>query len=78
MVCGKAISKDLFSIIINLSKSGNSYGQIAKQVQLLRYTICNIVKLYKTRGSIAEKTNLGKWFAITSIDLRALRRIKTK
>lgn len=75
MVRGKALSNDLRRVIVNLYSAGNSCGKIANQLQLSRYTVRNIVKLYKTTGAVKEKPNLGRTSKITATDLRGLRRI---
>lgn len=75
MVRGKALSKDLREVIVNLHNAGNSAGKIANQLLLSRYTVRNIIKLYKTTGTIQEKPNLGRISKVTPINMRALRRI---
>lgn len=75
MVRGKALSNDLRKVIVNLHNAGNSAGKIANQLLLSRYTVRNIVKLYKTTGAIQEKPNLGRTSKITPTNMRALRRI---
>lgn len=75
MVRGKSLSSDLREVIINLTNSGHSCGNIADRLQLSRHTVRNIVKLYKTTGSIQRKPNLGRTSNIIPSDLRALRRI---
>jgi hypothetical protein len=60
MVRGKSVTKDIRKIIVSPSESGKTAAKIGEIVKLSRYTVRNIIRLYKTTGSIAEKPNLGK------------------
>lgn len=72
---GKAIDEKIRSIIINLHKSGKSNGEIGILLGLSRYSIRNIVQLYKSSGSGAQKPRYVKKSKLTDNDRRALARI---
>lgn len=75
MTRGKAVSEDVRKIIVSLSRSGKSASEIGNIVNLSRYTVRNIIRLYKTTASIAQKQKTGRKRRVTNINKRALRRI---
>lgn len=72
---GKAIDEKIRLIIINLHKSGKSNGEIGKLLSLSRYSVRNIIKLYNSNGSAAQKPRYVKKSKLTDADRRALARI---
>lgn len=75
---GKAVSEEIRKVIIHLHSKGKSAAQIADIVNLSRYTVRNIIKLYKTTGSVAQKQRNGSRPHYSDTNLRALRRIIMK
>lgn len=75
MVRGSPLSVDLRKAILNLSESGQSGCQIAKSLNISRYTIRNIIKIHKETGIVEPKTRSGSKPKATKLDLRALRKI---
>ena len=75
---GKSIDEKIRSVIVRLFNSGKSNSEISDLLQLSRYSVRNIVKQYKTIGSVATRPrNVGRC-KITETDRRALRRIIEK
>lgn len=72
---GKAVSQEIRKVIIHLHSKGKSAAQIAETVNLSRYTVRNIIKMYKTSGSVAQKQRNGSHPHYSNTNLRALRRI---
>lgn len=72
---GAVIDQKLRVIIINLWKTGKSNSEIGKLLNLSKYSVRNIVRLYKTNGSIASKPRYVKKTKLTDGDKRALKRI---
>ena len=52
---GKGIDEKIRSVIVKLFNSGKSNSEISDLLQLSRYSVRNIVKQYKTTGSVATK-----------------------
>ena len=77
MTRGKSINEKIRSVIVRLFNSGKSNSEILDLLQLSRHSVRNIVKQYKTTGSVVTKPrNVGK-IKITETD-RSLRRIIEK
>lgn len=75
MVRGKSIDDRTRSIIVNLFKNGCSNSEIGKTVNLSRYCVRNIVKLWKTTGSVAVKPRYKRKSKISERELRTLMKI---
>lgn len=75
MVRGIALSEDLRKTIIHFSNSGKSGCQIAKDMNLSRYTIRNIIKLHTVTGQVSIKSRLGSKPKASEANTRVLRRI---
>ena len=75
MARGKAVSDEIRKVIIHLHLKGQNASQIADSVNKSRYTVRNIIKLYKTTGSVAQKPRTGSRPRYSNTNLRALKRI---
>lgn len=75
---GKIIDEKICSIIIKFANSGKSNSEIANLLDLSRYSVRNIVKRYKTTGSVTTKPRYVRKSNVTDADRRALRRIIVK
>lgn len=75
MTRGKAVGEEVRKIIVSLARSGKSASEIGNVVNLSRYTVRNIIRLYKTTNSVVQKRKTGRKPTITDINKRALRRI---
>ena len=71
MARGKAISNDLRKVIINLHKKSLSYQKIADTINISRYSVHNIIDLYKNTQSIEQRKRIGRKSTITAQDLRS-------
>lgn len=72
---GKPISNEIRKIIIEHHKSGDSLQEIADKVKVSRYSVHNIVKLYKQTNSICPKKKTGRNSTVTTSDIVSLKRI---
>ena len=75
MARGKAVSDEIRKVIINLHLKGQNASPIADSVIKSRYTVRNIIKLYKTTGSVTQKPRTGSRPRYSNTNLRALKRI---
>lgn len=75
---GKIIDEKIRAIIIKLSNSGKSNSEIANLLALSRYSVRNIVRRFRTTGSVTTKPRYVRKSKITDADRRALRRIIAK
>lgn len=73
MARGKPICKEIRSLILDYYKSGNTFGQIAKRLNLSKSSVQGIVAKFKKTGNIDNNIgNRGRTSAITARDRRAL------
>lgn len=72
---GKIIDEKIRFLVIKYCNSGKSNSEIANILDLSRYSARNIVRRYKTSGSISPKPRHVRKSKITNADRRALRRI---
>lgn len=75
---GKVIDEKIRSLIIKFFNSGKSNSEIANLLELSRYSVRNIVRLYKNTGSVAARPQYIKKSKITNVDRRSLKRIIQK
>lgn len=75
MVRGSPLSEDLRKVIINLSRSGKSGCEIAKDLKLSRNTVRNIIRYHKETGTIMINPKIGKIPKATAADIQIFRKI---
>lgn len=78
MTRGKVVDEKIRSIIINLFKKGKSNAEIGDLVNLSKFTVRNIIRVYKTTGTIATKPRYASKSKISDADRRALKKIIRK
>lgn len=73
MARGKPICKEIRSLVLDYYKSGKTFGEIAKQLNLAKSSIQGIMNNFKKNGNIENNVaNRGRTSAITARDKRAL------
>lgn len=75
MVRGKPLSEDLRKSIICAHNDGISGCNIAKNLRISRYTVRNIIRLFKKEGNVTRKVRTGRISKITKRDRRVLRNL---
>lgn len=75
MTRGKAVSDEIRKVIHHLHLKGQNASQIAESVNKSRYTVRNIIKLYKSTGSVVPKPRTGSHPHYSNRNLRALKGI---
>lgn len=75
---GKTTLLQVREIVVNLHLKNKTNTQIGKLVNLSRYTVRDIVQLYKKNKSVHSKPRYKPKTSITEHDIRSLRRVFKK
>lgn len=73
MARGKPICKEIRSLVLDYYKSGKTFGEIAKQLNLSKSSVQGVINNFKKNGNIDNNiVNRGRKSAITERDKRSL------
>lgn len=73
MARGKPICKEIRSLVLDYYKSGKTFGEIAKQLNLSKSSVQGVINNFNKNGNIDNNiVNRGRKSAITERDKRSL------